>query len=137
MAEAVGSAYHEDTLKRVMVWERAAGISLIRAVAEGRGGDYQIKDERRLRSAACEWGIDIDGLSTREIAGKLASVYEAEFSLQEGKLKSLSLAPVPRQGVWDRLGIAPRGIDASIVEALHRAKSASSAWERGRMGCGC
>jgi len=109
---AGGAAAHSDHARSLML--------LLKAVAEGRGGDYQIKDERRLRSAACEWGIDIDGLSTREIAGKLASVYEAEFSLQEGKLKSLSLAPVPRQGVWDRLGIAPRGIDASIVEALHR-----------------
>jgi hydroxylamine reductase (hybrid-cluster protein) len=27
---------------------------------------------------------------------------------------------VPRQAVWDRLGLAPRGVDPSIVEAMHR-----------------
>ena len=59
-------------------------------------------------------------VALREIAARLADVFLTEFSLQEGKLKTLSLAPVPRQGVWDRLGIAPRGIDPSIVEALHR-----------------
>src|SRR5206468_2546544 len=30
------------------------------------------------------------------------------------------LAPQPRQGIWDRLGISPKGVDASVVEAMHR-----------------
>ena len=128
---AAGAAAHSDHGRSLVL--------LLKAVAEGRGGDYQIKDERRLRAAAEEWGIKQDGssqrerhgptslpvppdrtASLREIAAKLAEVFLSEFSLQEGKLKTLSLAPVPRQGLWDRLGIAPRGIDPSIVEALHR-----------------
>jgi len=88
-------------------------VLLLKAVAEGRGGDYQIKDEHRLRTAALEWGIDISGgdgrgpLTPREIAARLAEVFLSEFSLQEGKLKTLAIAPVPRQAVWDRLGLAP------------------------------
>jgi len=109
---AAGAAAHSDHGRSLVL--------LLKAVAEGRGGDYQIKDEGRLRTAAREWGVQIDGLSTRQIAARLAEVFLSEFALQEGKLKTLSLAPLPRQGLWDRLGLAPRGIDASIVEALHR-----------------
>ena len=111
---AAGAAAHSDHGRGLVL--------LLKAVAEGRGGDYRIKDERRLRAAAAEWGIDggSHDLSLHEIAAKLADVFLAEFSLQEGKLKTLALAPAPRQGVWDRLGLAPRGIDPSIVEALHR-----------------
>ena len=111
---AAGAAAHSDHGRGLVL--------LLKAVAEGRGGDYRIKDERRLRAAAAEWGIDgaSHDLSLQEIAAKLAEVFLAEFSLQEGKLKTLGLAPASRQGVWDRLGLAPRGIDPSIVEALHR-----------------
>ncbi|UCG15626.1 MAG: anaerobic carbon-monoxide dehydrogenase catalytic subunit [Phycisphaerales bacterium] len=107
-----GAAAHSDHGRGLVL--------LLKAVAEGRGGDYQIKDDHRLRTAASEWGVAIDGLPSNEIATKLVAVFQKEFSLQEGKLRTLALAPVPRQGVWDRLGIAPRGIDSSIVEALHR-----------------
>jgi anaerobic carbon-monoxide dehydrogenase catalytic subunit len=119
---AAGAAAHSDHGRSLVL--------LLKAVSEGRGGDYRIKDERRLRAAAEEWGVEVPPPSAsaevsheaaiREIAAKLAELFLSEFSLQEGKLKTLGLAPVPRQGVWDRVGIAPRGIDPSIVEALHR-----------------
>jgi len=150
---AAGAAAHSDHGRSLVL--------LLKAIAEGRGGDYQIKDEHRLRTAALEWGIDIaeedagtrgcgdaetrrhgdaakgesprpplsasprqsagvTPLAPREIAARLAAVFLSEFSLQEGKLKTLSLAPVQRQGVWDRHGLSPSGIDRSIVEALHR-----------------
>ncbi len=115
---AAGAAAHSD--------HGRALVLLLKAIAEGRGGDYQIKDEHRLRTAALEWGIDISGgdgrppLTAREIAARLADVFLSEFALQEGKLRTLSLAPLPRQGIWDRLGLSPGGIDRSIVEALHR-----------------
>jgi len=107
-----GAAAHSDHGRSLVL--------LLKSIAEGRGGDYRIKDERRLRTAAHEWKVPIEGLTTLEIAAKLAEVFLGEFALQEGKLRTLSLAPEPRQGVWDRLEIAPRGIDASVVEALHR-----------------
>jgi carbon-monoxide dehydrogenase catalytic subunit len=109
---AAGAAAHTDHARSLVL--------LLKAIAEGRGGDYQIRDERRLRTAAGEWGVEVDGLTTPELAAKVAEAFQAEFMLQEGELQTLSLAPAPRQGVWARHGLAPRGIDASIVEALHR-----------------
>ena len=109
---AAGAAAHSDHGRHMVL--------LFKAVAEGRNTDYQIRDERRLRAAARSWCIDDPELDTGEVARQLADVFIQEFSLQEGKLRTLALAPKPRQGVWDRLGIAPAGIDVSIVEALHR-----------------
>jgi len=115
---AAGAAAHSDHGRSLVL--------LLKAVAEGHGGDYQVKDEYRLRTAALEWGLDISGgegrgpLTPHEIAAHLAEVFLSEFSLQEGKLKTLSLAPAPRQAVWDRLGLSPRGVDPSIVQAMHR-----------------
>jgi carbon-monoxide dehydrogenase catalytic subunit len=109
---AAGTAAHSD---------HGRGLALLlKSIAEGHGGDYRIKDSRRLLSAAHEWGIETDGLSELEIAGRLADVLLGEFSLYAGKLRGVSMAPVARQGVWDRLGLTPRGIDVSVVEALHR-----------------
>jgi carbon-monoxide dehydrogenase catalytic subunit len=93
---------------------------LLKAVGEGRGGNYQIRDEARLRAAARTWGIEEAGRDVHELAREVADRFLQEFTLQEGKLESLTLAPEPRQGVWDRLDIAPAGIDSTIVEALHR-----------------
>jgi carbon-monoxide dehydrogenase catalytic subunit len=93
---------------------------LLKAVGEGRGGHYQIRDEARLRATARTWGVEEAGRDEHEIAREVADLFLGEFTLQEGKLKSLALAPEPRQGVWDRLDIAPSGIDSTVVEALHR-----------------
>ena len=109
---AAGAAAHSDHGRHLVL--------LLKAVAEGRAGDYAIKDETRLRAAARAWGVEEQGLPAAAVAGALAAVFEREFTLQEGALETLKLAPKPRQGLWKRLGLAPRGIDASIVEALHR-----------------
>jgi carbon-monoxide dehydrogenase catalytic subunit len=93
---------------------------LLKAVGEGRGGNYRIRDEARLRTTARTWGVDETGRDAHEVAREVADLFLREFTLQEGKLESLALAPEPRQGVWDRLDIAPAGIDSTVVEALHR-----------------
>jgi carbon-monoxide dehydrogenase catalytic subunit len=93
---------------------------LLKAVGEGRGGNYRIRDEARLRAAARTWGIEEAGRDVHELAREVADRFLQEFTLQEGKLESLTLAPESRQAVWDRLDIAPAGIDSTIVEALHR-----------------
>jgi len=93
---------------------------LLEAVGEGRGGGYQIRDEARLRAAARTWGVEEAGRDALDVARDLAGVLLGEFALQKGKLESLRLAPEARQGIWDRLGIAPAGIDSTVVEALHR-----------------
>lgn len=109
---AAGSAAHSDHGRRLVL--------LLKSVATGENKDYAIRDERRLKAAAHAYGIETDGLQPNEIALKLAELFEREFMLQEGMITGLNLAPVPRQSLWKRLGIAPRGVDSSIVEALHR-----------------
>ena len=43
-----------------------------------------------------------------------------EFGKQEGELLFLKRAPLKRQEVWRKLGVAPRGIDREVVETMHR-----------------
>ena len=109
---ASGVAAHSDHGRHMAL--------LLRAVAEGRNTEYEIRDVNKLRSAARRWGIEEHELENNDVAKRLADVFIQEFTLQEGKLKGLQLAPISRQGVWDRAGIAPGGIDRSVVEALHR-----------------
>ncbi|MFH0937847.1 MAG: anaerobic carbon-monoxide dehydrogenase catalytic subunit [Planctomycetota bacterium] len=109
---AAGCAAHSDHGRHL--------VHLLKKAAEGHGGDYKIKDESRLRAAARDWGVKEDGLETKEVAKKLAELFEHEFMRQEGPLQTLKLAPLPRQGIWNRLGLAPTGMDRSVVEALHR-----------------
>ena len=54
------------------------------------------------------------------VAAALAAAFEREYTLQEEPLRTLGLAPLPRQGIWKRLDIAPSGVDRTVVEALHR-----------------
>jgi carbon-monoxide dehydrogenase catalytic subunit len=50
----------------------------------------------------------------------LANRFLEEFSSQEEQLKTLKLAPLKRQAVWEAKEIAPLGIDRMVVEAMHR-----------------
>ncbi len=109
---AAGAAAHSDHGRHLVL--------MLKAVAEGRSTDYAIRDEAKLRAAARAWGIEDEGLDTLALAAKAADLFLSEFALQEGKLQTLRLAPKPRQGAWERLGIAPGGVDATIVQALHR-----------------
>ncbi len=43
-----------------------------------------------------------------------------EFGKQEGELLFLKRAPLKRQELWRKWGVAPRGIDIEVVEAMHR-----------------
>jgi carbon-monoxide dehydrogenase catalytic subunit len=109
---AAGTAAHSDHARHL--------VHLLKAVGEGRGGDYGIRDEGRLRAAARAWNVPEAGLDAAAVARNLAGAFEQEFTLQEGTLRTLTLAPLPRQGVWKRQELAPGGIDRSVVEALHR-----------------
>lgn len=109
---AAGTAAHSDHGRHL--------VHLLQSIGEGNGGDYRITDETRLRNVARMWGVDDAGLTVPQLAHKLAELFESEFTLQRGSLRTLSLAPVPRQNLWNRLKLAPRGVDASVVEAMHR-----------------
>ncbi len=49
---AAGSAAHSDHGRSLVL--------LLKAVAEGRSREYQIRDGHRLRTAAVEWGVSLD-----------------------------------------------------------------------------
>ncbi|MDR0293909.1 MAG: anaerobic carbon-monoxide dehydrogenase catalytic subunit [Oscillospiraceae bacterium] len=92
----------------------------LKAIAEGRGAGYAIKDEKALRYNAGLYGIETEGRAANEIALDLADLLLGEFTSQEEDLKTLHLAPQKRQNVWEAKGIKPQGIDRMVVEALHR-----------------
>lgn len=109
---AGGAAAHSDHGRHLVL--------LLKKISEDEGGDYRIKDVKALRDNAVKYGIDIEGLSDREIAGRLADIFIEEFTSQEETLRTLSLAPLKRQGVWERTGVGPKGVDRMIVECMHR-----------------
>jgi carbon-monoxide dehydrogenase catalytic subunit len=108
---AAGTAAHSDH-------GRDVAHTLLMA-AEGKGS-YRIKDSQKLRKIAVEFGIGPDSKSDAEIGKSLAQKILAEFGQQEGELTFSHRAPKPRQELWRKLGIMPRGIDREVVETMHR-----------------
>ena len=107
---ATGSAAHSDH----------ARDSTTALLAAATGGDYAIKDERKLRKLAEEWGIASDGKDARQLAGEVARMALAQFGQQEGELKFVARAPQETQKRWRQYDVVPRGIDREIVDTLHR-----------------
>ncbi|MGD0154387.1 MAG: anaerobic carbon-monoxide dehydrogenase catalytic subunit, partial [Thermacetogeniaceae bacterium] len=109
---AAGAAAHSDHGRDV--------VNTLYAAAKGEAPGYQIKDEAKLQALAAEFGITTEGRSKEEIAADLARAAMEEFGMAKGTLQFLKRAPAKRQALWERLGIAPRGIDREVVEAMHR-----------------
>jgi carbon-monoxide dehydrogenase catalytic subunit len=109
---AGGAAAHSDHARHLAL--------LLAKVAEGGGGGYEIRDERALRHAARNYGIEEAGRDREEVARDLARLMIEEFTRQEDRLATLSFAPLKRQGVWSRQGVEPTGIDRTVVECMHR-----------------
>ena len=109
---AAGTAAHSDH-------GRDVSRTLILA-AEGKTDAYAVKDSTKLRALAEEWGIDTSSNDDKKIALEIGKAALSEFGQQEGKLKFTKRAPKKRQGLWDKLGISPRGIDREVVEIMHR-----------------
>jgi carbon-monoxide dehydrogenase catalytic subunit len=109
---AAGTAAHSD--------HGRALVRTLKRVAAGQGGEYKISDPRRLREAARFFGIALDGRPDLDIAGELADLFTAQFAWSEEPNQTLRLAPEKRQALWKKLEIEPRGIDAAVVELLHR-----------------
>jgi len=109
---AGGAAAHSD---------HARGVAeLFLAVAKGEAPGYEIKDEQKLLQLALDWGIEIGDRSNQEIAVDIGEKALNEFGKQEGEILFLRRAPLKRQELWRREGVAPRGIDREIVEIMHR-----------------
>ena len=109
---AGGSAAHSDHGRHLVL--------LLRKIGEGRGGGYTLKDEKALRRIAKAYGIEEGDVPVPELAVKLAELFLGEFTSQEESLRTLKLAPLSRQGVWQKREASPAGIDRMVVEALHR-----------------
>ena len=109
---AGGAAAHSDHGRGV--------AELFLAVAKGEAPGYEIKDEQKLLQLALEWGVEIGDRSNEEIALDIGGIALSEFGRQEGELLFLQRAPLKRQELWQREGVAPRGIDREIVEIMHR-----------------
>ncbi len=109
---AGGAAAHSDHGRGV--------AELFLAVAKGEAPGYEIKDEQKLLQLALDWGVEIGERSNQEIAVDIGEKALAEFGKQEGEVLFLRRAPLKRQELWRREGVAPRGIDREIVEIMHR-----------------
>lgn len=109
---AIGASAHADH-----------GRSLAEALlarSEGRLPELSIADAGKLLRLASLLGLDVGGLSDRELAGAAARAALDEFGRQQGELKTLDLAPAKRRTIWTSAGVAPRGIDREAVETMHR-----------------
>ncbi len=109
---AAGTAAHSDHGREV--------TKIFLAVAKGEAPGYKIKDEQKLLQLALDFGIEIGDRSNEEIAASIGEIALNEFGKQEGELLFLKRAPLKRQKLWRKLGVAPRGIDREVVEAMHR-----------------
>lgn len=109
---AAGSAAHTDHAR-----EMVRGFL---ETAKGHG-PHQIKDEKKLKALAEVFDIVTEGRETKDIAIELGEKALAEFGKQDNTPISMLKRAVPkRQALWNKLGIAPRGIDREVVEMMHR-----------------
>jgi len=109
---AAGTAAHSDHGRML--------VRTLKLVSQGKGGDYKIADPMRLRDAAGFFEVSTEGLTDLEIAGGLADFFRSQFAWSEAPNQTLRLAPEKRQALWKKLGIEPAGIDAAVVELMHR-----------------
>jgi len=108
---AAGAAAHSDHGRDVVRTLLLTGL--------GKAEGYQIKNVAKLRALAREFGISQDTKDLSRIAVEVAEVGLADFGRQEGVLRLVKRAPQPLQKKWEKLGVAPTGIDAEIVRVMH------------------
>jgi carbon-monoxide dehydrogenase catalytic subunit len=109
---ASGTAAHSDHGRML--------VKTLKLVAEGKGGAYKITDPDRLRDVAELFEISIEDRADLEIAGELAAFFMRQFAWSEEPNATLKMAPEKRQALWHKLEIEPTGIDAAVVELMHR-----------------
>ncbi|MBN1288693.1 MAG: anaerobic carbon-monoxide dehydrogenase catalytic subunit [Actinobacteria bacterium] len=109
---AGGAAAHSDH-------GRAVAETMIMA-SKGETADYKIKDRMRLLEIAADIGVEVGDRPIEEIGLEVGEKCLAMFGNQTGEIEFAQRAPEPRQELWRKLGVFPRGIDREIVEVLHR-----------------
>jgi carbon-monoxide dehydrogenase catalytic subunit len=109
---AAGTSAHSD---------HARGVAeAFLATAKGQVPGFAIKDEQKLYQVALDLGVEIGDRSVKDIAVEVGEKCLAEFGRQHGELQFVKRAPLKRQELWRKLGIAPRGVDREVVELMHR-----------------
>jgi carbon-monoxide dehydrogenase catalytic subunit len=109
---AGGAAAHSDHGRKV--------TDAFLLMAKGEAPAFKIKDEQKLLQLALDLGVNIGDRTNEEIALEIGEIAMAEFGRQEGELLFLRRAPLKRQELWRKTGVAPRGIDREVVEIMHR-----------------
>ncbi|MEI7832512.1 MAG: anaerobic carbon-monoxide dehydrogenase catalytic subunit [bacterium] len=109
---AAGTAAHSDHGRML--------VKTLRMVAQGKGGSYKITDSRRLHEVAKAFEVATEDRDDLTIAGELATFFMAQFAWSDEPNATLKMAPEKRQALWKKLGIEPNGIDAAVVELMHR-----------------
>jgi carbon-monoxide dehydrogenase catalytic subunit len=109
---AAGTAAHSDHGRML--------VRTLKLVSQGKGGEYKIADPRRLREAARFFEIETEGRDDLAIAGALADFFRNEFGRSDEPNDTLKLAPEKRQALWKKLKIEPEGVNAAVVELMHR-----------------
>nr|VFK40692.1 MAG: Ni-dependent carbon monoxide dehydrogenase precursor [Candidatus Kentron sp. SD]VFK46137.1 MAG: Ni-dependent carbon monoxide dehydrogenase precursor [Candidatus Kentron sp. SD] len=95
-------------------------LEVFAETAHGKTTGYQIRDPKKLKSLAAEYGVALDDKPITDIARALADAMMDDFGIRKGYIAFTRRAPEVRRQLWDVLGIAPRGIDRENVEMLHR-----------------
>ncbi|MFZ5907274.1 MAG: anaerobic carbon-monoxide dehydrogenase catalytic subunit [Nitrospirota bacterium] len=109
---AAGAAAHSDHA-------RDMAFTLL-AAANGEAKDFRITDVRKLYRIAGILGIEFEGRQVNDVAGDVAMALLEDFRRQKGELNYIRRAPQKTQERWKKWGIAPRGVDREITEAMHR-----------------
>ncbi|MCP4717639.1 MAG: anaerobic carbon-monoxide dehydrogenase catalytic subunit [Deltaproteobacteria bacterium] len=109
---AAGASAHSDHGRGV------AEVFLLAAKGEVEG--YGIKDEQKLLQLALDFGLEVEGVSIKDLAVKVAELCLAEFGKQSGEIIFAKRAPLKRQELWRKHNMIPRGNDREIVELMHR-----------------
>ncbi|MFA5294822.1 MAG: anaerobic carbon-monoxide dehydrogenase catalytic subunit [Methanoregulaceae archaeon] len=109
---ATGAAAHSDHGREIVLTLYGLGMGTV--------SDYVITDAGKLARLAAEYGIDTSGKQDKHVAGELARAMLEEYGTLTDSLRMASRAPPATREIWKNLGIAPRGIDREVVEAMHR-----------------
>ncbi len=109
---AAGTAAHSDHGRML--------VRTLKLVANGAGGAYRIADPLRLREVARAFEVETEGRDDLALAGALADFFMTQFAWSEETNVTLTMAPEKRQALWEKLDIAPHGIDSAVVELMHR-----------------
>jgi len=109
---AAGASAHSDHGRDI--------LETLHRVGEGKTDTYRIAEPEKLRKLAQEYGIAVEGKSDQQVAAELAWEMMEDFGMRREQLPLAKRAPKPRQEVWSKTGVFPRGIDRENVETLHR-----------------